>query len=374
MNIFSADATGELVSRPNRFIVMVRLPDGVVRAHCPNPGRLIELMNPGRTMILEKSRTPGRKTEWTLAAAEYNGETVPLYSARANAITGELIIPRLFPEAREVKAEYSFGHSRFDWHFFNGDKEIFLEVKACTLIEEGVAMFPDAPSLRASRHIEELAAIGEDDNREAHVVFVIMNPETELFIPNLHTDPDFALTLSRCQDRVSYHGVSASCTPEGNLNLSRIDVPVLCDRDAVAAKNSGVYMILLKMGTCRIDVGALGTMDFREGWYIYTGSAMKNLSSRVKRHLTKRKKKHWHIDYLAQEAEKTKAFPVYTLSDLECSLAEDLSLLADDRVEGFGSSDCHCPSHLFYFRDDPLQNRAFLNLLFLYRHKKAFET
>ena len=107
---------------PNRFIVHVQLPEGPVRAHCPNPGRLIELMNPGRKMILEKSRDSSRKTAWTLVAAEYRGETVPLFSAKANEVAGELIIPRLFPEAREIKAEYKWGHSRFDWHFFSGRK------------------------------------------------------------------------------------------------------------------------------------------------------------------------------------------------------------------------------------------------------------
>lgn len=373
MKIFTSDATGKLVSRPNRFIVMVKLPQGIVRAHCPNPGRLIELMNPGRTMIMEKSRIPGRKTDWTLVAAEYNGATVPLYSAKANAVAGELIIPQLFPEAREVKAEYTWGKSRFDWHFFNEDREIFLEVKACTLIEENVAMFPDAPSIRASRHIEELAEIAENKNREAHVVFVIMNPETETFIPNMHTDPEFAQTLSRCKDRVRYHGVSASCTETGELNISSLDVPILCDKDKAVEKDSGVYMIVLKVDDCTMTVGALGEMAFNKGWYIYAGSAMRNLKSRVKRHLAKRKRKHWHIDYLAEVSEKTKAFPIYTLNDLECKMAEDLSALADEEVKGFGCSDCSCDSHLFYFEKDPLQNRGFLNLLFRYRHKLAFD-
>jgi sugar fermentation stimulation protein A len=377
MKIFTSDASGELVSRPNRFIVLVKLPQGIVRAHCPNPGRLIELMNPGRTMIMEKSRIPGRKTDWTLVAAEYNGATVPLYSAKANAVAGELIIPQLFPDAREVKAEYTWGKSRFDWHFYNrdkeGDKEIFLEVKACTLIEENVAMFPDAPSIRASRHIEELAEIAENKNREAHVVFVIMNPETEIFIPNMHTDPDFAQTLSRCKDRVQYHGVSASCTENGELNISRLDVPILSDKNKAVEKDSGVYMILLKVDDCSITVGALGEMVFKKGWYIYAGSAMKNLKSRVKRHLAKRKRKHWHIDYLAEASNKTKAFPIYTLKDLECTMAGDLSTLADEEVKGFGCSDCSCDSHLFYFEEDPLQNREFLKLLFHYRHKLAFD-
>jgi len=371
MKIFSPDARGTLVSRPNRFIVIVRLPEGDVRAHCPNPGRLIELMNPGRTMILEKSGSSERKTGWTLAAAEYNGMTVSMFSARANAVAGELVIPRLFPGASEIKSEYTWGRSRFDWHFFWKGKEIFLEVKACTLIEEGTAMFPDAPSLRASRHLEELAELGE--GKEGHVVFVIMNPGTQRFIPNMHTDPEFALTLERVSSRVRFHGVSTICTPEGELSVVNTDVPVVTDKTAAAEKNSGIYMISIQMEECTLSVGALGNRTFRKGWYIYTGSAMKNLKSRVSRHLGKRKNKRWHVDYLTAAALKTKDFPIYTEKDLECSLAADVEKISDDRVDGFGCSDCSCPSHLFYFKDNPLQNRDFLNLLFHYRHTLAFD-
>jgi sugar fermentation stimulation protein A len=351
----------------------VRLPEGEVRAHCPNPGRLIELMNPGRKMILEKSADPGRKTAWTLAAAAYKGETVSLYSARANAVAGELIIPRLFPDARDIRAEYSHGRSRFDWHFFSGRKEIFLEVKACTLIEEGTAMFPDAPSLRASRHLEELAELAEkNEDIEAHAVFVIMNPGTRRFIPNMHTDPDFALTMERVADRVRFHGVSCSCTAEGELSLVDTEIPVLTDRTEALHRDSGIYMVLLQLDACRLPVGALGELDFSEGWYIYTGSAMKGLASRVRRHLSRRKRKHWHMDYLSSLAKMMKGFPIYTTEDLECSLADDLRPIADDRIPGFDCSDCDCGSHLFYFKDNPLQNRAFLDLLFRYRHSRVF--
>ncbi len=375
IRIFRADASGPLLRRPNRFIVHVQLPEGEVRAHCPNPGRLIELMNPGRTMILEKSPDPGRKTAWTLAAAEYGGQTVPLYSARANTVTGELIIPLLFPEARNIRAEYSHGRSRFDWHFFCGDRELFLEVKACTLIEEGTAMFPDAPSLRASRHLEELALLAAENERiEAHAVFVIMNPGTRRFIPNMHTDPDFALTMEKVKGKVHFHGISTVCTPEGELSLVRTDIPIETDRTEAVHKDSGIYMILIRMEAGRVRVGALGDVDFEDGWYIYTGSALKGLASRVRRHLSRPKRKHWHMDYLSSIAAAMRGFPIYTTEDLECTLAAELKQIADDRVIGFGCSDCGCDSHLFYFKEDPLQNRIFLDLLFHYRHSRVFES
>ena len=374
MKIFEPHAEGTFIDRPNRFIVNVQLPEGPVRAHCPNPGRLIELMNPGRRMILERGKDPARKTKWTLAAAEYKGETVSLFSARANTVTGELIIPVLFPGAEKIKAEYRWNHSRFDWHFFLGGKEIFLEVKACTLIEEGVAMFPDAPSLRASRHLKELADISrENPDRECHVIFVIMNPLTEEFIPNLHTDPDFAMTVHEVSPYVTFHAVSTHCTREGELSLVSTTIPVRTDLYRPAEKNSGIYMIRAFLPEQVISIGSLGEIRFEEGYYIYVGSAMGNIKTRIARHLRKRKKLRWHIDYLLAEAEKVKAFPVYTEQVLECRLAEELSRLADNSIAGFGCSDCRCSSHLFYFREDPLQNRSFLDLLFRYRHKLAFE-
>ena len=374
MKIFTPDARGTLIDRPNRFIVNVQLPEGPVRAHCPNPGRLIELMNPGRTMILERGKDPERKTRWTLAAAEYNGQTVSLFSARANSVAGELIIPRLFPRAEEIKAEYPWGNSRFDWHFYQDGKEIFMEVKACTLIEEGVAMFPDAPSDRASRHLNELAEIAATDSRrECHVVFVIMNRETRIFIPNLHTDPVFARTVHEVSPYVNYHGVSTTCTTDGDLSLVSADIPVISDLHKAAEENKGIYMILAELEEETITVGSLGEIHFKKGYYIYAGSAARNLKSRVTRHLRKRKKKRWHIDFLLSSAVKVKDFPIYTEKDLECSLAEDLKDLADERVPGFGCSDCRCSSHLFYFDENPLQNRDFLDLLFHYRHNLAFQ-
>ena len=125
-------------------------------------------------------------------------------------------------------------------------------------------------------------------------------------------------------------------------------------------ENRGCYLLVLhrkRSGTC--TVGQLGTIDVPEGYYVYTGSAKKNLSSRVSRHLHKRKKIHWHIDYLVQSADKVKAYPVYTQNDLECAIAGMISKISDADVPGFGCSDCSCRSHLFYFAENPAENRNF---------------
>ncbi len=370
--VFQPHREGQFLYRPNRFVVHVATSQGEVRAHCPNPGRLIELLTPGRRVFLERGETPGRKTPWTLVAAEYKGEILSLYSSRANQIAGDLVIPRLFPQARDIRGEYSHGGSRFDWHFFWKGREIFLEVKACTLIEEGVAMFPDAPSERASRHLRELAEL--EKPREGHVLFIVMNPQAEYFIPNHHTDPVFAQTLSEVQGKVDFHGVSVRCNAQGFLELVQEDLPIQTLPLETLRKNRGIYLIVLEIPEdLRIPVGALGNRDFPGGWYVYCGSAMGSLSSRVKRHLGKRKKKHWHIDYLSSKAKSLKGFPIYMGKNRECELAAGLRGFSQGEVPGFGSSDCRCPSHLFYFEEPVLPNRDFLTLLFRFRHRSCFE-
>jgi sugar fermentation stimulation protein A len=88
--------------------------------------------------------------------------------------------------------------------------------------------------------------------------------------------------------------------------------------------------------------------------------------------MRKRKKMHWHIDYLAARAVHMRGLPVYTYKNLECRMAGDIDTIADSSVEGFGSSDCGCRSHLFYFTHDPLKNDFFLDLLHRFRHVEAF--
>jgi sugar fermentation stimulation protein A len=119
--------------------------------------------------------------------------------------------------------------------------------------------------------------------------------------------------------------------------------------------NSGSYQIIMKLSKdTEIQIGALGIIKFKAGYYIYTGSAMKNLSQRIARHKRKNKNKHWHIDYFLDDDNvkilDIKEFP--STKREECRLNLDLlnQKNAEIPAKGFGSSDCrHCPSHLIYF-------------------------
>jgi sugar fermentation stimulation protein A len=113
----------------------------------------------------------------------------------------------------------------------------------------------------------------------------------------------------------------------------------------------------------------LGRIQFKKGWYVYTGSARKNLSQRIQRHLRRiRKKKHWHLDYLIPAAALINAFPVMSYRNLECDMARALKALGGTGIQGFGCSDCSCPSHLYYFSNPPMENPAFIAQLLQWRH------
>ena len=371
MQLFRPSLRGVFLRRPNRFCLIAQTEAGEIRAHCPNPGRMRELLVPGRECFFEYHSGTARKTSYSLAAVNYKGTIVPLFSAGANRIARELILPRIFPDAREIIPEFVHGKSRFDFLVKSPGGNTLVEVKSCSLVEEGTAMFPDAPTLRGTRHVRELAAIAETGTHAAMVIFVIANPSARRLVPGIHTDPDFSTAVLESRESIDFRAASIECSSGGEAVLADPDIPVETDLCMAAKNDTGVYLLSLRLNTPRkIAVGALGEVEFEKGTYIYAGSAQKNLARRTARHLRRRKKLHWHIDYLVREAEFLEAFPIRrTRRDLECRLARDVAQIAENSIPGFGSSDCSCQSHLFHL--DKGGEKAFLPLLLHYRHTLA---
>ncbi|TFG65227.1 MAG: DNA/RNA nuclease SfsA [Spirochaetales bacterium] len=381
MKLFSPGLEASFVSRPNRFLVVAKYKGRLVRAHCPNPGRVQEILLPGAPLLLSRAEAPlsggpSRKTEYTLEAARYKGKIIPLYSGKANLITRNLVIPSLFPRAEKVIAEASAGRSRFDFYIENEGSRFYLEVKACTLCEYGIASFPDAPTERGTRHLLHLAEIANQGAGAigAHVLFVLMHPDAGIFVPAIHTDPLFSRTLLHVRDLVKVHAVSVRADESGEVSLENSAVPVCYGPVDWAIRNAGIYFLVCRLDSDRrITVGSLGPLEFRAGFYIYAGSGKGILRSRISRHLSKKKKAHWHIDYLTLAADGVKAFPVYTArpeecGKLECGAAENLKDITDFPVPGFGAGGCGCGSHLFYMKEDPLRSAAFTGLVFYCRY------
>ncbi len=157
---------------------------------------------------------------------------------------------------------------------------------------------------------------------------------------------------------------------EVRLVNSKLSIAYSAAKDALADR--GAYLLLAQLDRdCLLEIGALGALTFKKGYYVYVGSARKNLESRLARHHRRRKKMHWHIDYLLTRVDRLRSFPIRTPRNIECLLAADLAGMADHGVARFGSSDCRCPAHLFFFLHNPLLQADFVRTILRYRHSIA---
>lgn len=191
--------SGEFVSRPNRFIAHVNIQGQLEVCHVKNTARCRELLQPGSIVYLEESDNPGRKTKYDLVAVEKGNTLVNIDSNAPNKVVGEWLATDNCPilqgaESRFVKPECKYGNSRIDFYVEAGHRKIFIEVKGVTLEENGVVRFPDAPSDRAVKHVEELAAAVEK-GYEAYVMFVIQMKGVRYFTPNEDTHLQFCNAL-----------------------------------------------------------------------------------------------------------------------------------------------------------------------------------
>ncbi len=369
--MFAQTRVAAFLDRPNRFRVRCRLDGRTVSAFLPNPGRLRELLLPGRKVHLVREHGPTpRKTRFTAVAVEREGRPVLLHTHRTNDVARLLIERGLVPGfrgARIAASEVRSGRNRFDFLLEREGRRTYLEVKSCTLAGKRVAMFPDAATERGARHIRELAALAGEGVSGA-VLFIVHWPEARVFLPDFHTDPAFARTLFECRDRVPVAAVAVGWTGSLLLSAEARVLPIPWDVLERENQDRGSYLLVLHLSRpASPEVGALGQIRLSAGFYVYVGSAMAGLSARLARHLRDRKKMHWHIDRLTTRARIVEALPVRSSERLECDIAAAVSGLASDRIPGFGSSDCCCQSHLFRMPGNPLHMESFHDLLAWFR-------
>ncbi|MCC7493305.1 MAG: DNA/RNA nuclease SfsA [Fimbriimonadaceae bacterium] len=184
-----------LVDRPNRYLAHVELVDGrCVAAHVPNPGRMREFMTPGRLVQVRAVSGPQRRTGFDLLACWYRGCWVCLDNRLGGRLAGVLLragaIDELGPVTR-VAAEVTVGGSRLDYRLSGPAGPTWVEVKSCTLVEDGRGRFPDAPTSRGARHLRELTALAAAGHRAA-VLFMIQRPDARCIGPHRERDPEFA--------------------------------------------------------------------------------------------------------------------------------------------------------------------------------------
>jgi sugar fermentation stimulation protein A len=240
-----------------------------------------------------------------------------------------------------VRGEVTRGNSRFDFLLTRDGKEMLLEVKSCTLFSKKVAMFPDAVTARGKKHLEELTRLSAGGTSCA-LLFLVHWPRAEVFLPDFHTDLEFSKAMKGAKDKVWFFPVSVEWGEDLSIVPGRTRVlPVLWEALEREAEDRGSYLILYRLPRKRlIEIGNLGKVTFKQGYYIYVGSAMKSLSKRVERHRRIRKTFYWHIDSFSAAAEFNSSLPVRSEDDLECELASAMSNISEWSVPGFGCSDC----------------------------------
>lgn len=195
---------GRFINRPNRFISEVDIQGKLVIAHVKNTGRCKELLIPGSKVILEKVKSPNRKTEYDLISVYKGDVLVNIDSQAPNKVVREYLLKgELIPGITLLKSEKTYGDSRLDFYVETQDgRRIFIEVKGVTLEHNKIALFPDAPTIRGVRHVRELIeCVGE--GYEGMIIFVIQMKNVHSFQPNGITHPEFEKVFWEA----SMHGV-----------------------------------------------------------------------------------------------------------------------------------------------------------------------
>lgn len=194
------------IERENRFVGLVELMTEdhkeKIKVHIPNTGRCKELLFSGNAVVLEERTNPNRKYPYELILVNKEGRWISIDSQIPNRLAYDAISDGTIHELsgyEKIKREHTEGNSRFDLYLEkeNGEK-CFVEVKGVTLEKDGIAMFPDAPTERGRKHLEELIRLKKEGHR-CGVLFIVQMDRITKFRPYYENDPEFAATLERAE-------------------------------------------------------------------------------------------------------------------------------------------------------------------------------
>ncbi len=195
LEVLSERIPATFIERPNKYLGIVDLEGVRTEAFIPNPGRMRELMVPGRPVLLRPaSGLTKRRTLYDLVAVQYRRRFVLIDSGVPNKFLKYLLKEQLLPETQGwdlIKPEYKWGNSQFDFLLEKNGTSCLLEAKCCTYVVDGVARFPDAPTTRGARHVRELTEAKKQGYRSV-IVLLIQGVGATRFRPNWETDPDFS--------------------------------------------------------------------------------------------------------------------------------------------------------------------------------------
>lgn len=223
--IYKNICTGKFISRPNRFIAEVEISGEIKICHVKNTGRCKELLVPGATVFLEKSDNLARKTEYDLVAVYKGEKLINMDSQAPNKVFGEWVQQGdYFKNITLVKPEYKYKNSRMDFYIETENKKILAEIKGVTLEENGVVMFPDAPTERGIKHIKELmGALAE--GYESYIFFIVQMEDCKYFTPAYDKHPEFAKVLKEAHKK-GVKVIALNCTVTHSELKIKGEIPV----------------------------------------------------------------------------------------------------------------------------------------------------
>lgn len=214
---------GIFIRRVNRFIAEVYVNGHYEKVHVKNTGRLKELLVEGAKIALEESQNPNRKTKYSLVAVQKDTRWVNIDSQAPNTVVYDALLTGKIMEfgcLTNVKREVKFGDSRFDLYFEKENRKGFIEVKGVTLEKDGVAMFPDAPTERGTKHIFELMKAVKA-GYSGHIFFLIQMEDCHTFTPNMEMDAAFSKALKLAsKEGVHLHAYDTMVLPN-ELNIGK---------------------------------------------------------------------------------------------------------------------------------------------------------
>jgi len=217
----NCDQKGSFIERPNRFIAKVKLDNGSLETvHVHDSGRIRELLFEGNRVNIKSASNPNRKTKWDMISAlSDDGEEILINSAYHRYISENIIRdPEISPFGKldSLRAEVKYGKSRIDYMLTKNGENIWVEVKGVSLSVDKMAMFPDAPSTRAQKHLKELMELLEKGDKAA--VLLLIFRKSDCFRPKWETDPVFSALFYEAMERgVEIYPVQLELK-DGNIN------------------------------------------------------------------------------------------------------------------------------------------------------------
>lgn len=220
---------GRFIKRDNRFRAEIQIAGETFKAHVANSGRMKELLIPGAKIWLQEAVNKERKTPYDLVLVEHGQGLVCLNAHLANTVFYSWLKKGILQEFNgfiDIKKEKKVGKSRIDFQIEYQDYSRLVEIKSVNLVCNNTAMFPDAPTLRGVKHLEELIQ-QNNGQQKSEVVFIVLREDACRFSPNGATDPAFAAKLKEVINKgIGVYVYKCRISPEGIAFAGEIPISI----------------------------------------------------------------------------------------------------------------------------------------------------